>query len=147
MSNDPRSRPPPRVQVKMGQGAAEESPASSPSRQVLARANKTFETTDARGRRIVLRKPSTLAEFRFVEMLGANASNERYFAMALPILFVVKIDDEDVLPPARKSELEALIKLLDEDGLTAIQECLKEHFGEKDKNPDADPAFREEVKS
>lgn len=117
--------------------------ASSPSQQLLARAGKTFQTTDEKGRRLTLRKPTPLAEFRFVEMLGQAATNDRYYAMALPVLFVVKVDDEDVLPPARKSEFEALVKLLGSEGLTAIQKSLEENFGDKSSEQD----FRDEVKN
>lgn len=144
MSNGEQQRPArPRVQMKPAEATSPQ-PASgqTPSQQVLARAGKTFETTDAKGRRLTLRKPSPLAEFRFVEMLGSAASNDRYFAMAIPILFVVKIDDEEIMAPARKSEFEAMVKLLGEEGIAAIQRCLEENFGEKA----SEQEFREEVK-
>jgi len=142
MANNESQGPRRRVQMQM-QPSEPAEPPISPSQEISKRASKTVAVVDARGRQIVLRKPTPLAQFRFVEMLGASANNERYFAMAFPILLVIKIDDEDVPAPVKKSELEALIKLLDEDGLAAIAEAVQKHFAEQT----SESEFREEVKS
>lgn len=132
-------RPRSGVRLDMGEAPADAAPAPTPSQQVLARASKTVEVTDETGRRFTLKRPSQLAVFRFVEALGQLASNDRYFAMALPLLFVVAIDGEPEEPPARKSELEALIKQLGEEGCEAIAKGVEKNF-------DRGNADREEVK-
>lgn len=109
---------------------------TTPSQQAVAKASATFQTTDARGRVITLRKPAVLTQFRLVEALGDTAKNETYVAMVMPIIFVSEIDGDTVLLPAKKSEIEALIQRLDEDGLNAVMTAVKEHFGTPDAEAD-----------
>ena len=101
----------------------------TPSSQIIAAAIKEAETTDAAGRTIKLRKPGVLAQYRLIEAVGDSAKNEVYMAMVMPLLFVVNIDGEDVEPIARKSELEALIQRLGDDGVSCVMKSMSEHFG------------------
>lgn len=95
-----------------------------PSEEVVEQANKVTYVTDARGRRIGLKKPGILAQYRLVEMLGDSARNEAFMGMILPVTFVVQIDDDEVPFPRTRRELDALIQRIDEDGLLAIQQGL-----------------------
>lgn len=110
----------------------------TPSDQVVAKATAETVITDGRGRSIRLKKPGVLAQFRLIEVLGDTAKNEVYMAMVLPLLFVTEIDGETIFPPSRKSEVEALIQRLDEDGIGAVQAAVMQNFGGS--NPDADRA-------
>lgn len=110
----------------------------TPSAQVIAKATESTETTDARGRVITMRKPGVLAQYRLVEILGDTAKNEVYMGMVLPLMFVTAIDGEAVLPFARKSEVEALIQRLDEDGILAVADAVTKNYGKPD--PEADRA-------
>lgn len=108
----------------------------SPAAQAVAKAVEQFSVTDERGRVIVLKKPGVLAQFRLVELLGASASNDVYMGMVLPLIYVALIDGDQVLPPLRKSEVEALIQRLDEDGVTAVARGVSKHFGGRDPEED-----------
>lgn len=108
----------------------------TPSEQVVAKAAESFTVTDARGRVIVVKKPGVLAQYRLIETLGASASNETYVAMVLPLIYVAAIDGDTVLPLGRKSEIDALIQRLDEEGLSAVMQCVSDNFAKAD--PEAD---------
>lgn len=110
----------------------------TPSQQVVAKATAETVITDGRGRSIRLKKPGVLAQFRLIEVLGDTAKNEVYMSMVLPLIFVTEIDGETIFPPARKSEVEALIQRLDEDGISAVQAAVVQSFGNS--NPEADRA-------
>jgi hypothetical protein len=116
---------------------SETAAAASPSQQAVANANKTVTITDERGRKIVLKRPGVLAQYRLIEVLGAEAAaNTTYVNMVLPLIFVAKIEGEDVLQPVRKAEIDALIKQLDDDGVAAVMEGVQRHFAAP--NPDGD---------
>jgi hypothetical protein len=110
----------------------------TPSQQLVAQAVAEVSIIDSRGRAITLRKPGVLAQYRLVETLGESASNEVYVGMVLPLLYVGAIDGERVAPPAKKSQVEALIQQLDEHGVAAVMEGVRAHFGSPD--PDATKA-------
>lgn len=112
----------------------------TPSQQLVSQGTAEQSITDSRGRVLVARKPSVLTRFRFVEMLGTSASNETYFGMCFPLLFLVSIDGETVRTPTSKIQLEALIQRLDDDGLNALTGLVLTHF-----NPDPE-ADREALK-
>jgi len=101
---------------------------ASPAAQAIAKAQASAEVIDARGRIITLKKPGVLAQFRLIEALGDTAQNQVYMAMVLPLIFVADIDGEPVILPTRKSEVEALILRLDEDGIEAVQQGVVENF-------------------
>ena len=58
--------------------------------------------------------------------------------MVLPLIFVASIDGDQVFMPNTKREVEALISLLDEDGVSAVVNGVQEHFGQSD--PERDKA-------
>lgn len=101
----------------------------TPSQQVIHNAMAETNVKDARGRTITLRKPGILAQYRMVEMMGESAKNDVYMDMVLPVLFVTAIDGEPVVQPAKKSEVEALIQRLDEDGIAAVVVGVRDKFG------------------
>lgn len=100
----------------------------TPSAQILAAANATFEEKDARGRTLTLKKPGLLMQFRLTEAMGPDAAeNGAYRAMCFPLMWVTAIDGEPVNQPSTKSEIEALIQRLDDDGFTAIQTGIEKY--------------------
>jgi hypothetical protein len=107
----------------------------TPSETVVKAAVKETMVTDPLGRVITLRKPPVLAQFRLIEVLGDTAENKVYTAMALPLIYVVAIDDDPVHQPSSKRELEALIQRLDEEGIAAVSRAVLETFGA---SPDPD---------
>lgn len=109
-----------------------ETPEDLPSDQIIKKASAEVSVTDERGRVIKLKKPGVLAQYRLVEILADSARNEVYMGMVLPLIYVSAIDDDPVYQPSRKSEVEALIQRLDEDGIAAIMAGVQEHFGKVD---------------
>jgi|SRR5665213_3548093 len=110
---------------------------ATPAEQITAKANQTIDVTDARGRIFTLKRPPVLQQFRFVEILGATSSNETYMNMVLPLLYVTAIDGEPQAPCTNKLAVEALIQLMDEDGLKAVGDAIITEWGKKD-DPVAD---------
>ena len=91
--------------------------------------------TDAKGRRLTLKKPALLAEFRIMEAVGPQvAANPTYMQMLMPLLYLSEIDGESIELPKTKREAEALIQLAGHDGYTAVMVGVAKHF--KDANPD-----------
>lgn len=86
----------------------------------------TVETAD--GKKIVVKHPGVLAQYRLVAALGALADNRTYLAMTLPLIYVVGIDGEPVLQPNTRREIEGLIQRLGEDGMGAVVAAIAEHF-------------------
>lgn len=100
---------------------------SSASEEILSQSKNEIEVIDETGRKINLKKPGILAEFKLVKMLGDTAKNEVYMNMVLPLMYVSSIDG---LPVALNSEkeLEALIQRLDHHGIKAVVEAVMTNF-------------------
>lgn len=109
----------------------------TPSEQLIANAAQEVKITDARGRKITLRKPGVLAQYRLIEAVGPDtARNTVYMNMTLPLIYVSDIDGAIVPAPTTKAQVEALITRLDEDGINAVVLGVNENFGVSD--PEAD---------
>ena len=104
----------------------------SPTAQALAKAAASVTVTDALGRTITLKRPGVLAQYRLIEALGDTAKNEVYVGMALPLIYVSAIDGELTVQIARKSEVEALIQRLGEEGISAVMDAVRANFGAAD---------------
>jgi hypothetical protein len=116
---------------------------STPTEQLIAKATEIHQVEDKRGRTIALRKPSFLSQFRMLETVGGElASNQPYMSIVNMLLYVVAIDGETIHPPARKSEVEALISTLDEDGLAAVGDGIKEHWAPPQSEEEARAALK-----
>jgi len=117
-----------------------ESTEAAPSKQVTRDANFQVTVEAADGRKITLRKPGVLAQFKMIEMLGgAAAANQVFVNMVLPVTFVVAIDDDPVSRITTRAELDALIQRLDEAGVAKVMEAVPEHFGAQ-QDPEATKA-------
>src|ERR1700722_10257800 len=93
----------------------------TPSQTIKVAASKTVDVTDARGRVISIGTMSALDRMRLFEMIGpTNSANEAYLGYATLASHVRAIDGEPVNRPTGKRELEALVKLLDDDGMNAV---------------------------
>lgn len=101
----------------------------TPTEMATAKALQTFQVTDKRGRMITLKKPPLLAQFRLIDAVGGDtAGNQTYMSLATFLLHVVEIDGEQVFLPTKKSELEALIQRLDDDGMDAVSDGVIANF-------------------
>ena len=112
----------------------------TPSESIINKNNAAYTIYDERSREIVLKKPNVLDQFRIVEVVGPEtAKNEVYMAMIMPILYVASIDKVPAIF-GTKSELEALISRLGEDGVSTVFNGVKDHFSKEDQ------AGKEEIK-
>lgn len=107
-----------------------------PSEEIVSQANEVTYVVDARGRKIGLKSPTLLAQFRLVELLGESAKNQTFMGMVLPIVMVCEIDGHAVHPPSTRAQLDALISRVDNDGLAAIAAHLGADMTEE---PEDDP--------
>ncbi len=112
--------------------------------QVLAKACFEVVVSDARGRRITLKRPSVLAQYQITEAAGFDsAHNATYMNMIVPLTYVSAIDGERVLQQGSKLELEALITRLEEDGIEATMKGVRDSFVQSD--PEQDKATLKRV--
>jgi hypothetical protein len=111
---------------------------SSPSAEIIKAAKAETAITDSTGRVIMLRKPGVLAQYRLIEAIGASSSNDRYVSMCLPLIYVGSINGDPVMGLSRKSEVEALIQQLGDEGIAAVMKGVRDTYGEQD--PEADKA-------
>lgn len=108
------------------------------SAQAVAAAQAPVTATDSQGRVITLKRPGVLAQYRLVEILGETASNDTYMRMVLPLIYVTSIDGEAVSFPTTKRQIEALIQRLDDHGIEAVMNSVRENFGQRDPEADKD---------
>lgn len=111
---------------------------TTPSQEAVAKSLRAVQVVDSTGRKITLKKPGVLAQFRLVEALGAVAENRVYMAMVLPLIYVCDIDGEPVTTVLRKSEVDALIQRLDEYGIESVMKAIQDNFTPPDPEADKD---------
>lgn len=103
------------------QPSAPATPPVSPSAELVRQAVQETVLEDAKGRKIRVRKPSVLAQFRIVEAAGPQlASNSTYMQMVNPLIYLAEIDGDPVSIPATSREIDALILRLDDEGMDAL---------------------------
>lgn len=103
---------------------------ATPSQEIIQQQNHEFVVTDKRGRKITLKKPSMLMQYKLVEILGESAKNDTYVAMVTPLLFVIDIDSLPVHRVNDKRQIDALIDRLDEEGIEAVMQGITTHFSD-----------------
>jgi hypothetical protein len=102
--------------------------AASPSGQVIASQQQEFSATDAKGRLIVLRRPSTWEKFQLPRVLGADSLNPGWMFQAQMIQHVKQIgDDTDVFFRSER-DIKAIVETLGDDGLETVEQLFIEHF-------------------
>jgi hypothetical protein len=116
--------------VQVSYGPAPTAGVETPSETVVKDANRTVIVTDARGRKLgVKRMENGLARFRLVRILGQDAPNWQLLAQAMLYSSVVSVNGDPVPFPKTELQLEALIDRLDVDGLNAVDKVQREEFG------------------
>jgi hypothetical protein len=101
----------------------------SPTDEVLESAKKEYEVIDKRGRVIKLKKPSIRCNLTLAKALGQDAKNEVYMQMLLPLYFISSIDGDPVGSLSVENELFALYDRLDDDGIIAVANGIRQHWG------------------
>jgi len=97
----------------------------SPSERIIIDATKTFEVTDAAGRKLMVRRPGALDRLRLFKAVGpALANNERYVGYAMLAMCVSAIDGVPQPAPMTEGQLEALVHRLGDAGMIAVGQGL-----------------------
>jgi hypothetical protein len=109
--------------------------ADTPSEAVIKSASQLLYVSDARKRKIGLKKPSFLSQFDIIAVVGPEmARNEIYMGMLNPLLYVAEIDGESIPFPQNDIQVRALISRMDEDGYVAVVEGIVKHFSPDDQD-------------
>lgn len=99
----------------------------TPTQAVVNQALKHVRTRDNRGRIIGLKKLGAGDRMRVMRILGgALTENIVYFGHAMLAAHVREFDGEAVPAPTSALQIEALVGLLDDDGLEAIATAIEE---------------------
>ena len=97
----------------------------TPSQTIVASAADTRTVTDANGRVLTIRSPTTLDRLRLFKAVGANLStNERYLGVAMLAFAVVAIDGVPMPQPTNEQQIEASISRLGDAAIAAIGAAL-----------------------
>ena len=113
------------VQVSYGPA-----PVESPSEAVIKDANRVVVVTDARGRKLGIKRMSSgLARFRLCRILGPDAGNASVMTEAMLYTAVVSVNGDPVPFPQSMLQLEALIDRLDLDVVMLVHKVQQEEFG------------------
>ena len=112
-------------------------PPPTPSQEFVRKASEIIEVVDSNGRKILLRKPAVLAQFRIVEAVGPEtAANATYMQMIMPLIYVMQVGEDAVEFPKKKSQVEALIQQLGDEGVDAVFKKVREVWGASDAEAD-----------
>lgn len=97
--------------------------ATRPSEELIAKGVQPTVLDLPSGRKLHVRKPSPLGQFKLVEALGEVASNSTYVQMAMPLNYLGVIEDAEGARPvifSTKLQIEGLITELGEEGMDAL---------------------------
>jgi len=103
----------------------------TPSEQILEKYKKTETAVDALGREIIVRRLRSDEQTRIAEM---TESNKDSVTTALFVAASVTRIDQLIVPfPQTRGQLDATIRLLDDDGFKAASEALGKLIGVRNK--------------
>lgn len=98
-----------------------------PSEAIVQQAAQPVSVVDAKGRRLVMRRPTALDTLRLLKAAGpVLAQNEAWLGMAGLVFCVLEIDGVPVPTPTSEQQIEALVERLGDLGLAAIAQSLEE---------------------
>lgn len=97
------------------------------SAEIIAAAAQTVTVTDARGRKIEVRRPSNVTRRNARKAMSAESqAKPALMAEAMMAFLVVSIDGAIEPPPSFETAVEALQDRLGDEGLAAIADALDE---------------------
>lgn len=102
--------------------------ASTPTEEIVKKATAEVIVEDARGRKLVLKKPRFSAQWDLTQLLGPDLSaNDAYRTQSVPLLYLVSLDGQ-VETFINVQEMKAILDRLDGDGWVALMNGIQEHF-------------------
>jgi hypothetical protein len=97
----------------------------TPTQAYIAAAHGTRDVTDAAGRVLTIRRPTTLDRLHLFKAVGpALSMNERYLGMAMLAFAVTAIDGVPLPHPTNEHQVETAVDRLGDAGIAAIAACL-----------------------
>jgi len=97
----------------------------SPSTTIIAAATVAPTVTDALGRRLTLRRMTSLDKLRLFKAAGPTlAHNQPWLGMAMLACSVAEIDNVPVPPPTNEQQIELMVARLGDLGIAAVAEAL-----------------------
>lgn len=96
----------------------------------LDASKNTVSAPDARGREIVMRKPTCLQKFELAKILGHDALNTAWYMQCMMLLHISSIDGDPAFF-GKESELKALVQTLDDDGIETATKLYMDNFSPK----------------
>ncbi len=98
----------------------------TPTQSYVAAAQDIFDITDATGRTLTIRRPTTLDRLRLFKAVGgALSANERYLGLAMLAFSVVAIDSVPVPQPTNEHQIECAVERLGNEAIDAIAASLE----------------------
>jgi hypothetical protein len=96
----------------------------TPSNTIVAAAMAASTITDATGRRLSLRRMTSLDKLRLFKAAGPSlAQNQPWLGMAMLAYCVVAIDDVPVPSPTNEQQIEAMVSRLGDIGIAAVADA------------------------
>ena len=97
----------------------------TPSQSYIAAAQSVRDITDASGRILTLRRPTTLDRLRLFKAVGPYLSNnERYLGVAMLVFTVMAIDGVPFPQPTNEHQIDSAVDRLGDDAIAAIAATL-----------------------
>jgi hypothetical protein len=97
----------------------------SPSTTIISAATVAPSVTDTLGRRLTLRRMTSLDKLRLFKAAGPTlAQNQPWLGMALLACSVAEIDNVPVPYPTNEQQIESMVARLGDLGIAAIAEAL-----------------------
>ena len=98
----------------------------TPTQFYVAAAHDIRDITDATGRVLTIRRPTTLDRLRLFKAVGgALTANERYLGLAMLAFSVIAVDGVPVPQPVNEHQIEAAVERLGNEAIEAIAGSLE----------------------
>ena len=98
----------------------------TPTQSYVAAATEIRDITDATGRTLTIRRPTTLDRLQLFKAVGPSLStNDRYLGLAMLAFCVTAIDGVPLPRPGNEHQIEAAIDRLGDKAIDAIAATLR----------------------
>jgi len=98
-----------------------------PSEKVVSNIFDGKEITDSLGRKLRLKKPDILDLYDLMSAIGEDSKSAFCQGMAMNVLYVATIDNKVVQAPKSYREFRGCLKMIGEEGLTALMQFISEN--------------------
>jgi hypothetical protein len=97
----------------------------TPTQAFVAAAQDVRDITDASGRILTIRRPTTLDRLHLFKAVGpALSANERYLGLAMLAFAVMAVDGVPLPRPTSEAQIDAAVDRIGDDGIRAVADTL-----------------------